>query len=115
MKRWHGLKALVADVVEHGSRAVERVHLEIARKPFEILEAMPGVSTPAKVVHFVHDATVATTHVAIRSVSTVVFATVGLALDAAALGSTTKGATKSEAPLAHSDGEPSEKSDLPAQ
>ena len=83
MKRWHGLKSLVADAVEHGSRAVERVHLEIARKPFAVLEAIPAISAPAKVVHLVHDATVSTTHVAIRTVSVAVFATVGFALDAA--------------------------------
>jgi len=83
MKRWQGLKALVADAVDHGSRAVQRVHLEIARKPFAVLEAIPQVAGPAKVVHLVHDATVSTTYLVIRSVSTVVFATVGVALDVA--------------------------------
>ena len=34
MSRWYGLKALVEDVVENGSRAVEQVHRETARRPF---------------------------------------------------------------------------------
>ena len=41
LRRWRGLVALVRDGVEHGSRAVEKVHLETAERTFAILEADP--------------------------------------------------------------------------
>jgi hypothetical protein len=81
VKRWRGLKSLVADAVEHGSRAVEKVHKEIADKPFTILEAIPPISVPAKVVHVIHDAAVTTTHVAIRAVNVAVSASLDVAID----------------------------------
>jgi hypothetical protein len=56
LRRWRGLKVLVGDVVHHGSRAVERVHLETARRPFAVLELVPLVALPARGVHLVHDA-----------------------------------------------------------
>ncbi len=38
LKRWRGLLALVRDAVEHSSRAVERIQLDVAERPFAILE-----------------------------------------------------------------------------
>ena len=61
-----GAVALTADVVEHGSRAVEKVHLETAGRPFRILEQIPGVNAPAKVVHVVHDLCVTSVYWQIR-------------------------------------------------
>lgn len=61
-----GAVALTADVVEHGSRAVEKVHLETAGRPFRILEQIPGINTPAKVVHVVHDLCVTSVYWQIR-------------------------------------------------
>ena len=75
--RWRGLKSLVQDAVEHGSRAIERVQMETARKPFAILESIPPLRTPAKVVHLVHDLSVTGVHTVIRAVN----ATVGTVLD----------------------------------
>ena len=46
LSRARGLAALVRDAVEHGSRAVEKVHLEIARRPFTVLEHVPGIEAP---------------------------------------------------------------------
>jgi hypothetical protein len=37
MERWRGLKAIVRDSVEHGSRAVERLQKEAAKRPFDLL------------------------------------------------------------------------------
>jgi hypothetical protein len=69
MKRWRGLGALVRDAVEHGSRAVERIQKETAARPFAILEAIPGVAGPTRVVHVIHDATVSGVHGTIRVVN----------------------------------------------
>ncbi len=71
-QKWRGLRALIHEAVEHGSRAVERVHLDTARRPFEILEQVPGVAGPTKAVHAVHDAVVTTSYAAVRLVNTVV-------------------------------------------
>lgn len=80
-KRWRGLVKLVGEAVENGSRAVEKVHLETARRPFAILEHIPGVATPAKVVHGVHDLSVSSVYFTIRAVNHVVVTSVDLALD----------------------------------
>ena len=80
-KRWHGLAHLVRDAVEHGSRAVEKVHLETARRPFVILEHIPAIAAPTKVIHTVHDLTVASVYETIRIVNRVVGTTVDVAFD----------------------------------
>ncbi len=68
-KELRGVKALLRDAVHHGSVAVERVQLETARRPFAILEAIPGVKVPAAIVHVIHDASVTGTHAVIRAVN----------------------------------------------
>jgi hypothetical protein len=80
-KRLRGLVMLVRDAVEHGSRAVEKVHLETARRPFAILEHVPGIETPTKIVHAVHDLTVASVYETIRVVNRVVGSTVDLVIE----------------------------------
>lgn len=79
VKRVRGLLKLVREGVEHGSSAVEKVHLETAARPFGILERIPVVSTPAKIVHEVHDFSVQSVHFSIRAVNYVV----GTALETA--------------------------------
>lgn len=79
-KRWRGLVALVRDAVEHGSRAVEKVQLETAKRPFVILEQIPVVAEPTRVVHVIHDATVSGVHGIVRAVSRAVVTTVDVAL-----------------------------------
>lgn len=80
-QKWRGLKALIHDAVEHGSRAVERVHLDTTRRPFVILEHVPIVSGPSKIVHVVHDTMVSTTYAAVRIVNAVVGKAADVALD----------------------------------
>lgn len=80
-KRWRGLVMLVRDAVEHGSRAIEKVHLESARRPFAILESIPAIEAPTKIVHTVHDLTVASVYGTIRAVNHVVGSTLDLALE----------------------------------
>ncbi len=80
-KRWRGLKSLLIDAVEHGSRAVERVQKETAARPFAILEDLPDVGAPAKIVHAVHDVAVTGVHGAIRVVNKLVGATADVAFD----------------------------------
>ncbi len=78
-----GLKALVQDAVEQGSRAVEKIQLETARRPFVVLEHIPAIAGPAKVVHMIHDASVGVTHAMIRGITALVGKTLDVALDVA--------------------------------
>jgi len=84
LQRWRGLVALVRDAVEHGSRAVERIQIETAGRPFAVLEAIPGVEEPTRLVHGIHDATVTGVHGIIRGVTRVVATTVDVGLRVAA-------------------------------
>ncbi|MDP2314733.1 MAG: hypothetical protein Q8P41_17650 [Pseudomonadota bacterium] len=56
VKRVRGLRALVEDVVEHGTTAVERVHLTLAARPFAVLQAIPPLAAPSRDVHVAYEA-----------------------------------------------------------
>ena len=83
MDRWRGLKALVVDAVEHGSRAVERIQMETAKTPFDLLEQIPPLAVPVKGIREIHDTAVAGVHGMIRLVNRVTGQTLDLVLDAA--------------------------------
>jgi hypothetical protein len=83
MKRLRGLRALVGDAIEHGSKAVEDVHKATAARTFRVLEAIPPIAAPAKVVHVVHDASLTGIYAIIRTVNKVVGVTLDAAIDVA--------------------------------
>jgi hypothetical protein len=72
LARWRGVVALTKDALVHGSRAIERVQLEVAARPFTILARIPPISAPTRLVHVLHDASVKTTHAIVRAVGTAV-------------------------------------------
>ncbi len=82
--RIRGLLALVTDAVEHGSRAVERVHRSTADRPFAILSLLPEpVALPARGVKIVHDVSLTAVYGSIRIVNQAVAVTVDVAFDLA--------------------------------
>jgi hypothetical protein len=81
VKRWRGLRALIGDAVEHGSAAIERVHLETARRPFAILEQVPGIGERAHTIHQIHDGVVSTVYATIRDVNRALGDAIDAALD----------------------------------
>ena len=83
MKRLRGLRALVEDAVEHGSKAVEGVHKATAARTFFVLEAIPPIAAPARVVHVVHDLSLTGVYGMIRIVNRVVGKTLEVAIDVA--------------------------------
>ena len=85
-QRLRGLRALVQDVVEHGSKAVEEVHKATAARTFFVLEAIPPIAKPAKVIHAVHDASLTGIYGVIRAVNRVVGKGLEVALDVADAG-----------------------------
>jgi hypothetical protein len=82
IKRWRGLGALIGDAVDHGASAIERVHLDTARRPFAILEQVPAVSQPAQEIHAVHDTVVSGVYTSVRLVNRMVGKTLDAALAA---------------------------------
>ena len=79
--RWRGLKSLLVDAVEHGSRTVERLQKETARVPFDILEQIPPLAVPVKGAREIHDVAVTGIHGMIRLVNRVVGDTLDVVLD----------------------------------
>ncbi|WP_437284641.1 hypothetical protein [Sorangium sp. So ce406] len=71
MERWRGLKDLVQDAVDNGSRAVERLQKHAAKLPFDLLEQIPPIAAPVRGIRLVHDTMVSGVHVAIRLVNRV--------------------------------------------
>jgi hypothetical protein len=92
--RWRGLVALVGDAVEHGSRAIQRVQLETARRPFTILEHIPPIAAPARIAHAAHDVSVTFVHGAIRAVNAVAGKTVDVILEQVELNAGEHGAVE---------------------
>ena len=83
MKRLRGLRALVEEAVEHGSKAVEDVHKATAARTFFVLEAIPPIAKPARVVHTVHDLWLSGVYGTIRVCNRVVGKTLEVAIDVA--------------------------------
>jgi hypothetical protein len=81
--RVKGLSKLVSEVVEHGSRAVERIHLGTAARPFAVLEAIPAIAAPAYAVRVVHDGVTRAVYASVRGVNKVAFVVVDAAIEAA--------------------------------
>lgn len=65
----HGLGKLLTGAVEHGSRAIEKVHKETAARPVELLQQIPQLTEPVKLVHEAHMAAVTGVYAAIRGVN----------------------------------------------
>ena len=80
IRRWRGLLALTRDGVVAASRAIERVHLDTARRPFAALALVPLGAPASAVVHTVHDGAVSTVHALIRVTARVAGATLDTAL-----------------------------------
>jgi hypothetical protein len=81
MNRLRGLRALLEDVVEHGTTAVERVHRATAARPFDVLDHIPPVAPAARGVRLIHDVTVAGVYETIRQVNHLVGVTLAAAID----------------------------------
>ena len=80
VKRLRGLRALVEEAVEHGSKAVEDVHKATAARTFMVLEAIPPIAKPARVVHTVHDLWLSGIYGTIRVCNKVVGKTLEIAI-----------------------------------
>ncbi|MBX3204435.1 MAG: hypothetical protein KF764_05170 [Labilithrix sp.] len=78
-----GLAALTTDAVVHGASAIERVHLAVSSRPFDVLEQIPLTSAPAGLVRVVHDLSTKLSYASVRAITRVVGRAVDAALDVA--------------------------------
>jgi len=82
-RRLQGLRALVADAVEHGTGAIERVHLATAARPFAVLERIPPTAPVARGVHIAHDAIASSVYATIRATARAVNTAATVAIEMA--------------------------------
>jgi hypothetical protein len=81
-KEWRGLKDLLIDAVEQGTSAVERVHLEIARRSFFAVKQVPAIREPTQNVESLYNSVVAATYASVRAVTRTVGSALDVAIDA---------------------------------
>lgn len=77
----HGLVDLLQATVEQGASAVERVQMEMSRRPFAVLERIPILKPPSHGVHVAYDGVVTLTYGAVRAITRLVGRAANLAID----------------------------------
>jgi hypothetical protein len=82
MNRVRGFKSLVVEAVDQGSRALEKVQIETAKMPFNLVEQIPGLKVPAGGVRLIYNTSVSGVHGMIRLVTKVAGDTLDVVLDA---------------------------------
>lgn len=85
-RRLLGLQRLVEDAVEHGSTAVERVHRATADRTFDVLEAIPPVAEPARLVRGVFGLVLSGSYGGVRLVNRAVGAVLHAVIEETARG-----------------------------
>jgi hypothetical protein len=83
VRRWRGLKDLVEDAIDHGSRAIEEIHRQAGRWVFDLLEKVPPLAAPARLGRSLQQAVIGRTYGTIRLVNRVVGGIAEIAIDAA--------------------------------
>ena len=68
-RRLRGLRRLIHDGVERGTGFVEKHHRHAAEKPFRVLESIPPIAAPTRVVRTVHDGVLRLTYGSIRTIN----------------------------------------------
>lgn len=89
LEKWRGLKDLVVDAVDHGSQAVEAIHLASSRRVFRIVRVVPGADVPARLVEGIYEGSVKRTYGTVRFVAKLVGGTIDFGLELA--GATKRG------------------------
>ena len=79
MKRvdyWRGYLMLIKDGVDAGSHSIESIQKQLAGRVFKIVQIVPGLEEPVKVVQNTLDLAVTTVHAAIRGTNRAVITSV---------------------------------------
>jgi hypothetical protein len=83
VKRWRGLKDLIEDAIDQGSRAIEEVHGQTGRWVFDLLERVPPLATPARRARALQQTVIARTYGTIRLANRLVAGIATIAIDVA--------------------------------
>jgi pimeloyl-ACP methyl ester carboxylesterase len=76
LQRLEGYRALLQDAVHHGATAIQQVQEELARRPYAVLEQIPPLERPARLVRSAHFSATRGVYGTIRAIN----ATAGAAL-----------------------------------
>ena len=68
-RRLRGLRRLLHDGVRQGADFVEKHHRHAAGKPFAVLESIPLIAAPTRVVHGIHDGVLSLSYGGIRTIN----------------------------------------------
>ena len=68
-RRLRGLQRLIHDGVRQGADFVETHHRRAADKPFKVLESIPPIAAPTKLVHGIHDGVLWLSYGGIRAIN----------------------------------------------
>jgi hypothetical protein len=78
-----GACRLIEDAVHHGSIIVEQTQKGTAKRTFDILERVPVIAGPSRLVHVIFDASVGLSHRSVRLVNRAVHRVVDFCVDEA--------------------------------
>jgi pimeloyl-ACP methyl ester carboxylesterase len=93
----HGLTDLIVAAVDGGTATVQKMHVTIARRPFEVLEMVPVTRLPAAAVRMIHDGIAGGVYWGLRGLNELAGRAAGRALATLAPTQATKGAPRSAA------------------
>lgn len=82
-ERLRGFKMLVQTAVDQGSRALERVQIQTAKIPFDLVAQIPGAKVPAEGARQIYNTGVSSVHTMVRLVNQVVGDTLDVVIEGA--------------------------------
>lgn len=81
LREVRGVQKLAEEAVHHGSRIIEGIQKDTAKRTFDVLNRVPIVAPASRLVQTVFDASVSLSHTGIRFVNKAVHRTIDVALD----------------------------------
>jgi triacylglycerol lipase len=67
--RWAAYSSLLEEAVDQGATAIQRIQEEFTARPYDVLERLPPIEAPSRLVRSLHYAGLRTTYDVIRSVN----------------------------------------------
>ncbi|HEX7667048.1 MAG TPA: hypothetical protein VF407_21105 [Polyangiaceae bacterium] len=83
LEKWRGVKDLVVDAVDHGSQAIEKIHLASSQRVFGVIRMVPGADVPARLVENIYEGSVKRSYGSVRFVAKLVGGAVDFGLQLA--------------------------------
>jgi triacylglycerol lipase len=68
-ERWAAYSSLLEDAVDRGATAIQRIQEDFTARPYDVLERLPPIEAPSRLVRSLHYAGLRTTYDVIRSIN----------------------------------------------